>query len=172
MAPDFQLPVMKIIGSRGLFVEGLIVFRQVVFSRNVVVVDLQGLNRFMAGEFRHGQQVVRKQLNQLCREIMPEAVSAVVDIQIFQKGSHDIPNRFRGQFAVLIIITVADEQGTASHLAIGHIVFQGFNRTRVQVDWFFVVPAFAVDERGHLPRRNVLHVKPDDFDLSEPLKDQ
>ena len=102
---------MKIIGSRGLFVEGLIVFRQVVFSRNIVVVDLQGLNRFMAGEFRHGQQVVRKQLNQLCREIMPEAVSAVINIQIFQKGSHDVPNRFRGQSAVLIIIAVADEQG-------------------------------------------------------------
>ena len=126
----------------------------------------------MTGEFRHGQQVVRKQFNQLCREIMPEAVSAVVDIQIFQKGSHDIPNRFRGQSAVLIIVAAADEQGTASHFAIVHVVLQGFNRTWVQVNWFFVVPAFAVNERGHLPRRNVLHIKPDDFNLPEPLKDQ
>ena len=141
---------MRVIGSWGLFVEGLVIFRQVVFSGDVVVIDLQGFDRFMTGEFRHGQQVVRKQFNQLCREIMPEAVSAVVDIQIFQKGSHDVPNRLRGQPAVLIIITVADEQEAASHFAIVHVVLQGFNRTRVQVDWFFVVPAFAVDERGHL----------------------
>lgn len=118
---------MRLIGSWGLLVEGLVVFRQVVFSRNIVVVDLQGFDGFVAGEFRHGQQVVRKQLNQLCREIMPEAVSAVIDIQIFQKGSHDVPNRFRGQSAVLIIIAVADEQGAASHFAIGHVVFQCFN---------------------------------------------
>ena len=64
---------------------------------------------------------------------MPEAVSAVVDIQIFQKGSHDVPNRLRGQPAVLIIIAVADEQGAASHFTIGHVVFQGFNRMLLEL---------------------------------------
>ena len=115
LAPDFQLPVMMFIGNWGLFIESFVIFGKIVFSGNVVVVDLQGFDGFVASEFRHGQQVVRKQLNQLCREIMPEAVSAVVDIQIFQKGSHDVPNRLRGQLAVLIIIAVADEQGAASH---------------------------------------------------------
>lgn len=43
-----------------------------------------------------------------------------------------------------------DEGWPKGAFAIGHVVFQSFNRTRVQVDWFFVVPAFAVDERGHL----------------------
>ena len=83
---------MRVIGSWRLLIESLVVFRQVVFSRNVVVVDLQGFDRFMAGEFCHGQQVVRKQLNQLCREIVSEAVSAVPDVQIFQEGGHDIPD--------------------------------------------------------------------------------
>lgn len=49
---------------------------------------------------------------------------------------------------------------------------ESFYRARMEVDGLFVVPAFAVDERGHLSRRNVFHVKPDDFDLPESLKDQ
>ena len=45
-----------------------------------------------------------------------------------------------------------------------------FHRRGMEVNGFFIVPAFAANEGNLIPQVNIGNVQPDDFDLPEALK--